>query len=308
MMLRTAHSSGRTWTALIFVGVMAWNMGACEAWAQPESKKEPIGFIIAEKGTATLLSASTLPRTASLRQEVYPDDTIKTGLNSATKVLFNDQTTLSATENTEIGIAQYPPDLGAAKRRTILQMARGRVKAQVPDIYDARDSRFEIRTPTAVAGTRGADYVVWTYLQKGRVFTGVAVLAGTVEVSNPTGQSVTVAPGFFSLASTEAFLSTPAPIQKDEQVQQLVQQADVRTDPAVAAQVKLAQQQAPAVSTAPDLEPDVGAQTPLVIPGQQWVQYGAGGRSPRMGTTNFPCPTVSDSGLQPLGCTLSPLP
>jgi hypothetical protein len=277
-----------------------------DAWSQTPAKGNQIGFVIATKGTASLLSKSAMPRPATIRQEVYPDDTIKTGLNSATKVLFDDQTMLSVTDNSEVGIRQYTSDIRAPKRNTILQMARGRAKAQVPEIYEAKDSRFEIRTPTAVAATRGADYVVWTYLQKGRVYTGVAVMAGTVEVTNPTGQSVTVAPGFFSVASTEAFLSTPAPIQRDPQVQQLVQEADVRTDPTVAPQVKLAQQQAPAPLVAGD-EPEFGAQTPRIIPGEQWVRFGAGGISRTMGTTNTPCTIISGSGNLPLGCTVHPL-
>ncbi|MGH7231047.1 MAG: FecR family protein, partial [Nitrospiraceae bacterium] len=291
---------------LTLIVVMAGSMGSFNAWAQPETTSGQIGFVIATKGTASLVSKFAMPRSAALRQEVYANDTIKTGLNSATKVLFDDQAVLSVSDNTEVAVTQYNPDLGAAKRTTILQVARGRVKAQVPEIYDRKDSRFEIRTPTAVASTQGADYVVWTDLQKGRVFTGVAVLTGTVEITNAAGQSMTVAPGFFSLASTDATISTPAPIQTDGRVQQLVQEADVKTDPTVAPQVKLAQQQAPAPVAG--VEPDVGAAIATRIPGQNWVHYGGGGISRSMGTTNNACTFVSGSGNVPLGCTVHPLP
>jgi hypothetical protein len=281
------------------MGLLTAGVGV-EVWAQTKSNQ--IGFVIATKGTASILSKSALIRPAILRQEVYPEDTIKTGLNSYTKVLFDDSTMLSVNENTEIVINQYTPVTTPAKRTAILQMARGRIKAQVPDAYDTRQSRFEIRTPTAITTARGADYVVWTSLQKGRFLTGVAVTAGMVEVTNPTGQSITVAPGFYTLASTEGFLSTPAPIQKDPPVQQLVQGSEVRTDPSVAAQVKLAQQQAPVATSAAD-QPE-GILISPVIPGEQWVRFGAGGISRTMGTTNTPCQILSQSGNLPLGCTV----
>jgi hypothetical protein len=292
----------RLWSGLLTLSLV-WFLGNGNPFeASAQTKGDSIGFVIASKGTASILSKSALTRPAALRQEVYQDDTVKTGLNSSTKVLFNDQTMLSVNENTEIAINQYTSPTGAKKRSTVFQMARGRVKAQVPDVYDTRDSRFEIRTPTAVTTTRGADYVVWTYVQKGRFFTGVAVTGGTVEVTNPSGQSMTVAPGFYSLASTEAFLSTPAAIQKDPAVDQLVQGAEVRTDPSVAAQVKLAQQQAPAIRPATAVAE--GAEISPVIPGEQWVWYGGGGISRTMGTTNTPCRILSQSGNLPLGCTV----
>jgi hypothetical protein len=276
-----------------------------DASAQDE-KRQQIGFIIATKGSATISSKAALPRPATLRQEIYRDDVVRTGLNSAAKILFDDNTMLSMTENTEIAVNQYAAD-SSGKRTTVLRMARGRVKAELGEIYDAGGSRFEIQTPTAIAAARATDYVVWTTLQKGRPVTGVAVLAGTVAVTNAAGQSVTLAPGFYSLAAADAPISTPAPVAKDPQIQQLVQESDVRTDPSVLPQVKIAKQaQAVPPSGAPVSELAAAER----IPGEQWVWLGSGGLGGRdrtgMGTTNFPCTFVSGSGFQPLGCTARP--
>ncbi len=300
MPLRRMGFARKGLLTLVLLCAAAVGLSPCGTWAQTQSNNQ-IGFIIATKGNVSITSKAALPRPAALRQDIYPEDTIKTGLNASTKILFDDSTMLSITENTEITITEHIYDPKVSKWISILRMARGRIKAVVADIYDAGGSRFEIHTPTAIAAARGTEYVVWTFLQKGRPATGVAVNAGTVTVTNPAGQKVTAAGGFYVLAPADIPISTPAPVVQDPQIQQLVQESEVKTDPSVLPQVKLAQAQAPSPSVAPIVEGPVLER----IPGGQWVYYGGGGISATMGSTNTPCTIVSGSGFLPLGCTPS---
>jgi hypothetical protein len=290
----------------MFVGIFALHLHITvidtpQASAQTKNANgQEIGFVIATKGTVIITSKAAIPREATLRQEIHLEDTIRTGLNSSMKVLFDDSTMLSVSENTELTITEHIYNPSASKWSTILRMARGRIKAAVADIYDAAGSRFEIHTPTAVAAARGTDYVAWTFLQRGRLVTGVAVVAGRVGVSNPAGQKVTVASGFYVFASTDAPISTPALIATDPLIQQLVRESEVKTDPTVLPQVKIAQAQAPTPPSAPIVEVPIAER----VPGEQWVTLGSGGISRSMGTTNTPCTFVTGTGFLPLGCTV----
>lgn len=214
------------------VGALTFAWGAAEALAQ--QSKEGIGFVIASNGAVTITSKTAGPRPASLRQNVFPHDVIKTGPNSTAKILFDDNTILNVTEDSQIEITEYVYDPASKQRRTVFNMLQGRVKALVAGFYASTNSRFEIRTPTAVAAARGTEYVVWTFVQNGQVFTGIAVTTGSVTVTNAAGVSVTVSAGQYTTTSASTPPSTPAPTSSaPANVQAQMKGAEVKTDSTV---------------------------------------------------------------------------
>ena len=242
---------------LALVGTLIFVWGVSSALAQESlDMKGGIGFVIATNGTVTISSKTGGPRPASLRQNVFPNDLIKTGPNSSAKILFEDNTILNVTENTQIEIYEFVYDPASKQRRTIFNMLQGRVKALVAASYAATNSRFEIRTATATAAARGTEYVVWTCDEQGQVATPestkegqtvstcVAVTTGTVIVTDLAGQNVTVSAGQFTVISPFAPPRPPAPITPP--VQQQIKEGDVKTNPALAGQVAvtIAQQDA----------------------------------------------------------------
>lgn len=277
---------------------LAW--GPSETLAQDKSGQ--VGFVIAKSGTVSITSQGEGTRAASLRLPVLPNDALRTGPNSALKVLFDDNTILSVSENTQMAIAEYSFDPSTASRTTIFSLVQGKLKVLVPDFYAATDSRFEIKTPTVVTIAHGTEYVVWTVEENDVTLTGIAVVAGAVEVTKK-GQTVTVPAGNFLMATPYAnVFSFPVPISRFSEVQDQVQQAEIQTDPAVIAQVQLAMaQNAGAAQRALAAARASGPITTSVS--QVPTQLGTGGISPQMGTTNTPCRPVSPSGNQPLGCT-----
>ena len=228
------HRIGYLAVALVSALTLVW--GAAEAQAQ--QSKEGIGFVIASNGSVTITSEVAGARPASLRQNVYPHDVIRTGPNSTAKVLFDDNTILNVTEDTQIEITEYVYDPASKQRRTVFNMLQGRMKAIVAGFYAATNSRFEIRTPTAVAAARGTEYVVWTFVQNGQVFTGIAVTTGSVTVTNSAGQTVTVSAGQYTTTSAATPPSPPASTASaPPNVQAQMKGADVKTDSTVIALV-----------------------------------------------------------------------
>ena len=239
--------------------------------------EQGIGFTIASNGMVTIASKTAGARPASLRQDVFPGDVIKTGPNSTTKVLFDDNTILNVTEGSEIAINEYVSDPAAKQRRTVFNMLSGQVKAVVPGFYAATNSRFEIRTPTAVAAAaHETEYVVWTFVQNGQASTGIAVVTGSVTVTSHTGETVTVSAGEFTTVSSPP---TPPARWAGTQVQPRITKSDVPTDPSVLALVKEAmakREGAQAAIAGGDLLPPPGLVTVLPIVKCTGVVSGSG--------------------------------
>ena len=265
-----------------------------DAWAQ--NGKGQSGFVIAANGQVSITSKEAVARQASLRQGVFQHDVIKAGADSSAKVLLDDNTLLSVTENSQVEITEYIYDPDTAKRSTILKMAQGKLKVLVAEFYAATGSRFEIHTPAAVAAARGTEYVVFTSLVNGQTVTTVAVTSGSVTVTSG-GVSVTVPAGSFTTAAPNAPPAPPAATSSNASVQSQAAKAEVKTAPAVVGAVQIAMaQQAQAAQQAIAGGTAGTAAAPPAVPSLP------GGISTTMGTTNTPCTFVSGSGNVPLGC------
>jgi len=283
---------------LVFMSALTVTWGPSETLAQDRS--DQIGFVIATRGTVSITSRGEDPRVASLRLPVFLKDTFQTGPNSVLKILFNDNTVLNIAENTQMAIDEFV--LRSSSRATVFSLARGKVKVLIPDFYEATDSRFEIKTPTVVTVANGTEYAVWTVQEDGSVLTAVAVVGGHVKVVN-NGKTVIVPTGDFLTATPYAnVFSFPIPISRLPQVQALMQQLEIPTDPTVIVQVQAAmarnaQAAQVALVTRRDAPPIASNLT------QFSPQLGAGGLSRLMGTISSSCPqVVSQSGSRPPGC------
>ena len=292
---------------VIFAGGLLVACGSSEIWAQAEN---PVGFVIAMEGQVFVTPQAAPRRSASLREEVLTGHIIETGAGSATKILFVDNTLLSVSENTKIEVGADRSDADG-------------------DSQTATDSRFKIRTPTGVASTQEAEYVVWTYVRSGVPYSAVAVTAGSVTVTNLVGQSRMVEAGHFTTASRFHPPRSPSVTSGNQRVQQQIHNADVKTDQRLVAQVtiQVAQQRQRAKlviarGTKKAVQPTKKRMTLVTLasgrikasvteihtttdpsPDQQTSQASPGGVSPLLGTTNTPCRVVSQSGNVPLGCT-----
>ncbi len=150
--------------------------------AQNARAGEAVGFIASVTGTVEILPAGQKSWTAAgLDGDVQLDDTIRTGENSAIKLLMNDDTTLSIGAETELVLDSFAVGHAAPEKRSVIRLMRGHIRAWIGEIFGG-PSRVEMHTPTAVIGVKGTAYDVWVEEKNGEFSTLVCVTHGAITV------------------------------------------------------------------------------------------------------------------------------
>ena len=120
-----------------------------------------IGRIKITKGQVTVeREGSSLP--ASVGMRVHTSDTIKTSSDGSVGITMDDDSLLSAGPNSALSLDRYAFDpttnqgrLDTGLNKGTLAVISGRIAKQSPDA-------MTVRTPTAILGVRGTEFVVST--------------------------------------------------------------------------------------------------------------------------------------------------
>ncbi len=94
-----------------------------------------------------------------LASPVFMNDKIKTKKDSEASFTFDDKSSLTIGENSNIRIKKHIYDPEKDLRQTVVNVAEGTVRFVVTK-GKAKGSSFKVVTPTAVAGVRGTEFVV----------------------------------------------------------------------------------------------------------------------------------------------------
>ncbi len=119
--------------------------------------------------------------TAKAREAVFWNDTLETNASGRMRVSLGDGSILSLGSNTQMKVVQHD----AAAQQTTLEMLFGKLRNQVVKLTQP-NAKYEVKTPTAVAGVIGTDFVLIVTADK----TTVIVFSGIVQVT-PIGAAVT---------------------------------------------------------------------------------------------------------------------
>lgn len=118
---------------------------------------DPIGFVAALQGRVDLLRADESTWTAAVVDEnILAGDTLRTGLNSAVKIVLVDDTVLGLGEDTELAIDNLVIGPAALVEPSVLRHLRGQVRTRVGEAFGGT-TRVEIHTPTAIMGVKGTE-------------------------------------------------------------------------------------------------------------------------------------------------------
>lgn len=147
------------------------------------SAAQPAGEIVALDGDGTIVRAGTA-QVATVGLEVEMGDTVRTGKPGRIRLLFVDGSTIVIGDASELLIDEHVFDPAGGKARTLLRLLEGKVRAIVSEYYGDASASYEIRTPGAVAGVRGTEFVV-DYDPR-RASTDIAAFSGEVVVSGVT--------------------------------------------------------------------------------------------------------------------------
>jgi hypothetical protein len=116
------------------------------------------GVLMVVKGNVQVTSIKLMKTSAAkVGGKIYPGDTIIAGPDSRAKIVMSDKNVLNISPDSKIVIAKYEND-GKDKKNVEINLLYGKVRANVEQKYDGEKNKFNIKTPSAVAGVRGTHF------------------------------------------------------------------------------------------------------------------------------------------------------
>jgi hypothetical protein len=142
--------------------------------------------------------------------QLGPNFVVATGPASYAEVVLPNGHVLKLAEDTEVVLENVVARAQTGEDR--VAVSRGRLRSVVAGLTGTGRA-FAVRTPTAVGGVRGTDFVTQVLLgAQGISEEAVAVLEGVVDFSRDDGQSVSVLAGQFANALAASFQAQTADI------------------------------------------------------------------------------------------------
>lgn len=117
---------------------------------------DSFGIFMAVKGDVKV-DTNGKKAAAKVREKVFQDSTVETGPDGRAKIVMSDRSVVHISPDSKIKIAKYSDKEGA--KNVELSLSKGKVRNEVKGAYDDKN-RFEVKTPTAVAGVRGTDFII----------------------------------------------------------------------------------------------------------------------------------------------------
>lgn len=96
---------------------------------------------------------------AKVGQKVYPKDVILTGKDSRSKIVMIDENVINISPDSKVEIEKYEYSPKENKKNVLLGVLYGKVRSKVNQKYDGDKNKFQVKTPSAVAGVRGTDFL-----------------------------------------------------------------------------------------------------------------------------------------------------
>ncbi|AOJ10484.1 FecR domain-containing protein [Burkholderia mayonis] len=158
-------------------------------------------------------------------------DRLRTGANAFVTLELTDGTHLSMQPDSQIDLATLRRTVLTGTLERVIDLRRGSVDSEVTHLKK-KDDRFQIRSPSVVAGVRGTRFRV-NYDKDGRASTTVEVLDGTVGVA-PSAKRTTdtlVHANFGNVSSANGVVGNPIALLG---APQLTDPAKVQDEPQVA--------------------------------------------------------------------------
>lgn len=134
-----------------------------------------IGKVAIAKGEATLVFEKT-DRKAKIGSAVSEGDIIVTQPGAYLKVVMQDRNILVVPENSKLSIDEYITVKD--KKSVLMSVEYGSARHILKQKYVKKNEKYEVRTPTTVAGVRGTDFL--TIFKKDAAESVICTLEGKV--------------------------------------------------------------------------------------------------------------------------------
>lgn len=141
------------------------------------------GIFMVVKGNVEVESKKTGKFKAKVSSKVYSGDTISTDADGRGKIVMSDRNVLNVSPSTKFTINKYENDSTTGVKNVDIELSEGKLRSNVEQKYDGEKSQYLIRTPTAVAGVRGTQFL--TSFDKVSRKTEIVTFKGAVSFSVP---------------------------------------------------------------------------------------------------------------------------
>ena len=115
--------------------------------------------------------------------KVHQSDLILTGDKGKAQLKFSDGNILNISAKSELKVKTYIYKKGSHKKRTIINLIKGKVRSKVNQKYKGKENYFRIKTRFANVDAKGTDFVVG-YQEGDKAETVVETLSGKVELKS----------------------------------------------------------------------------------------------------------------------------
>jgi hypothetical protein len=123
----------------------------------PASAQDYAGWVAALEGKAEVRRAGAgdwLPLAPA--DGVAQGDEVRTAPDSRMKILLRDDSVLTLGESSHLRLDEQ---VAGEAPQSALSLLFGRIRAIATERYGAAGARFEVKTPTAIAGVRGTEFI-----------------------------------------------------------------------------------------------------------------------------------------------------
>jgi len=191
------------------IGRIMWGVLTVLAIAARAQAQVEAGTVAAVQGTLQIDRAHG-SQTAGIGTPILVGDRLRTGPNDRAKIVFRDDSVLDLAPGTEMTLDTQVFDPANHRFEALLHLIHGKARAWVSEYYRQARSRYEVETPTAVAGVRGTEFIaLYNPTTEVSEFVG---LADQVEVSGKLavmGPSAQVGPEFYTQVKKGRFPTPP---------------------------------------------------------------------------------------------------
>ena len=161
--------------------------------ASVESGPETVGQVDFATGASYLVRSSSEPVQLKSQLKLRSGDVIETSDNGRVRIIFNDRNVVNLGPQTHVVILEYQvekkvptqnePPRDSALSRAKFELLKGKMRSIVNNSYkDTDNNYYRVKTPAAVAGVRGTDFV--TSYEAESHETRFSTLTGVVSVES----------------------------------------------------------------------------------------------------------------------------
>ena len=192
---------------------------------------------------------------ARIGGKVFPKDTIITGKDSRVKIVMIDNNEINISPDSQIQIENYEYKSDGEKKNVMLNVIYGKVRNKVEQKYDGEASTFQVKTPSAVAGVRGTDFL--TGFSRATRKTEVVTFEGKVMFGmvGPRGNMVNPVPVSAGMMTSQAAGQPPTPPIQVPQTELAKMDNSSNADTAVAGGDQSPKERAPAAEEKQEEKP-----------------------------------------------------